>query len=98
MIGDSSGHRWSHTQRFVHPAKIVKREPHGNSGPVVLKFLAERIRKACEAASAHANTEILAFHNRRADSFGVRLTHDWDYLRGCTSAGLYRASPSCDAR
>ena len=80
MIGDPSFHRRRDAKRFVYAAKVVEREPQRDRCPVVLPLLAEAISQPGKSSRAHADAEVLAFHNRGADTFGVRLTHNWDYL------------------
>lgn len=87
VIGDLRFHGGSNAERLVDATKIVEREPARDSGPVVLPFLAEAIRQAREAAKAHANAKILAFHNAGADALGIGLPVDWDSLHGCYFGG-----------
>lgn len=53
VIRDLSFHRGRHAKALVDPAEIVEGEPHYNSGPVVLPFLAvwggERLRRLAAA-------------------------------------------------
>jgi hypothetical protein len=39
-------------QRLVHAARVVKREPHGDSSPVIFKCFAESIRQSGEPPDA----------------------------------------------
>ena len=49
---------------------------------MVLPLLAEGIRQPREAANAHANAQVAALHDRRANAFRIGLAHDWDHLHG----------------
>ena len=42
------------------------------------KAFASRVKPAC----AHPHAEILTFHNRSANAFGVWATHNWDLRHG----------------
>jgi hypothetical protein len=69
---------------FVNPAEaaeVIEREPAGDSGPVVLPFLAERVREARESTKAHAGAEVGPFDNRNEDALRIRLPHDRASLR-----------------
>ncbi len=66
----------------MDPAKVVVGEPKHDGCAVVIKFFAERIGQAGESPRAHADRKILTLNNRSANSIGVGLTHDWDYLHG----------------
>ena len=83
---DSGLHGRCAADRPMDAAKIVESEPHADSSPVALPFLAESVRESGEASRTHANAKVLALHNRCADTFGIRLPHDrdnlnWRYLR-----------------
>ena len=47
---------------------------------MVLPLLTEAVREPGKPAKAHTKGQIGPFHNRSVNAFGVRLTHDWDYL------------------
>lgn len=47
-----------------------------DGSPVVLQFLAERIRKACEAANLHPHREILALNVGSANLRFILVTAD----------------------
>ena len=81
VIGDSSRHRWRNTQRFVDAPEVVPAIPEHHSGAVVLPFLAERIRQPCKATEAHSQRKVGSFHNRSANTLGIRLPHYRDNLR-----------------
>ena len=71
----------------MHATEVVKSHPYTNRCPVILPFLAERIRQTGEPARSHPHAQILALHNRGTDSFGVGSAHDWDHLhRGYAGA------------
>src|ERR1700680_4701230 len=71
VIGDPRLHRGSHPQRLVNSAEVVKREPAGERGPVVLPFFAECVSEPCKSACAHSNGEVLALDMGRANAFGA---------------------------
>lgn len=63
-------------------AEVVEGHPQRDSGPVALPLLTESIRWPCEPARSHSHAEVLAFHNRGTNSFGVGATHNRDHLHG----------------
>jgi hypothetical protein len=52
VIRDPGCHRGCDMQRLVHAARVVKREPHGDSSPVIFKCFAESIRQSGEPPDA----------------------------------------------
>ncbi len=81
MIGNPRCHRRRNSEALVNSAKVVKREPAGDSGPMVLPFLAEGVREARESAIAHARAQVIALYNRGANTLGIRLAEDWALFR-----------------
>jgi len=77
----------------VHAAEVVKSKPACDCRPVVFPLLAEGIREARKAACRHSRAEVATLNNRGTDSFGVGLTHDWDYLH----AGYFSGRIPCFA-
>lgn len=75
MIRNPRSHRGRDSQRLVNAAKIVKREPAGYSGPVILPLLAEGVRQPCEAAKAHARAQLL----RSTIEVQIRSGSGWPY-------------------
>ena len=73
---------------FVDSTEIVEGEPARDSGPVVLPFLAERVRKAREPSRAHADAEIWrsTIEVQIRSGSGLPLTGTTSTL--ATSAGL----------
>lgn len=55
------GHRGSYAKGFVNSAEVVERVPQRHGSPVVLPFLAEGVRQASEATTAHTHAKIAAF-------------------------------------
>ena len=91
MIRDSCFHCRSDAERFVNAAEIVVGEPQRDRCPVVLPFLAERIRKAGEPANAHPRAEIGPLDYYRvlsAPSRGQKIQDDVEVVGG----QLYRAA------
>ena len=62
MIGNSSGHRWRNSQRFVNPAEIVIHVVERNRGGMVTELFAECVGQTREAPHAHPHREILALN------------------------------------
>jgi len=71
-------------------AEVVVGEVQAEGGPQVLPLLAEGIRQAGKPANLHPHREVLALHNRSADTLGIGAAHDWDHLR---AGDLRRAVP-----
>ena len=61
-------------------AKVVGGEVQAERGPVVLPLLREAVRQASQSTHLHPHSEILAPHNRSANTFRIRPTDDWDNL------------------
>jgi hypothetical protein len=91
VIGEIRFHGGCDTQGFVNSAKIVVGEVQTVRGPKVFPLFGKRIRQAGKAAHGHADREILAFHNRGADAFGIGLSDNWDHLRRCDFGGAVAA-------
>jgi len=87
MIANSSGHCRPATKGLVNAAEIVKGVPKHHSGPVVLPFFAEGIREPSKASHSHADTKILALHNRVADTLRIGIARNWDHLYGSDFGG-----------
>ena len=77
----------------MNPAEVVIGEVQAVGSPQVLPLLAEGVREPGEAAHLHADREVLALHNRCADSFGVGLPMTGTTSVDFTSAGLRSTSP-----
>jgi hypothetical protein len=74
-------HRGRHAELHVNPAEVVPREMQAVCGPEILPLLAEGIRKACQTAHLHSDSQVLPLDVRRANLRGIGITHDWDLLR-----------------
>ena len=61
-------------------SEVIPAVPEHNGCAVVLPPFTEGIREPREATEAHAQGQVRAFDNRRANAIRVRLTHNWDYL------------------
>jgi hypothetical protein len=58
--------------------------------PQVLPLLAERIRQPWQPAHLHSDSEVLAFHMRRADLRGLGIPMTGTLCACVTSGGLYQ--------
>ena len=81
MTGNARLHRRSNADTGVDSTKVIERDVQCECGPVVLSLFAEAIRQPGEPANGHAHCQVLALDMRRADSCGIGLPDDWDYLR-----------------
>ena len=60
-------HRGRHTQALVKPHKVIMREVQRHRSLQVFQLLAERVRKAREAAHAHPHRQVLALNKAGRD-------------------------------
>ena len=74
MICDPRRYCRRHAERFVDPAEIIEAKPQRNGGPVVFPLAGESVRKPCEPARAHADTQIGPLDNRGADALRIGTT------------------------
>jgi hypothetical protein len=58
----------------MNAAEIIKREVQGDSGFQVREFFAESICQSRKSPHRHSHGQILPFHKRRADKFGIGIT------------------------
>src|SRR5436190_21654177 len=78
VIGDLCFHRRSHAQTLVDAAEIIESEPERDGCPVVLPLLTKSVRQPCKSSRSHADAQILSLNNRGANSFRIRVAHNWD--------------------
>jgi len=72
MIGNPGFHRGSDAQRLVNSTEVVPREVESNRSFQVVQFFRVGIRKPSKTTQVHTQTQIGAFHVRRADVLRVR--------------------------
>jgi hypothetical protein len=82
VITDPRRHRGCRPQRPVDTAEVVVGEPESHGRPMVLPLPAECVRQSGKPPHTHADVEIVALHNRCADSGRIGLPTDWDHLDG----------------
>ena len=80
VIGDASGHRGRHAQRFVNAAEVAKTEPAGERSPVVLPLLREGVREPWKPAGTHADRQVLPLDVAGANFLRIGLPENWDHL------------------
>ena len=86
-IGQPRFHRRGDAKRAVNAAKVVIGEVQADRGPVVLKLLTEAVGQPRESANLHSHREVLAFNNRCADAFRIRVSDNRDHLRAGDFSG-----------
>lgn len=91
MVCDASLHRGRDANTGMDSAEIIEREVKRKCCPVVLPLLAEAIRQTGESANRHPHGEVLALDMGRADSCGIGLPDNWDYLRAHHFSGRIAA-------
>ena len=76
MIAQASGHARRDSQRLVDSGEIVVYGMDRNHCRVILKLLAESIRKARESAHSHPHRQVVPFYIGRAYVLGIGITAD----------------------
>jgi len=74
MIGQTRFHRGCNTQTRMNSTEVVIPEVQGNRGFQVRQLLAERVREPRKSSHRHSHGQVLPFHERRADMFGIALS------------------------
>jgi len=75
---NSSGHRRSRPQGFVHPAEVVPAEVQRQSRAQIRAFFRESIREPRQSANLHSHGQVLTFNVRRADFPEIWVSPFWD--------------------
>ena len=81
VIRDARFHGRGDADRAMNAAEVVVREIQRKRRPVVLKLLRESVGQASESPNLHPHGEVLTLNVRRANTFRIGGTHNWDHLR-----------------
>ena|ERR1700733_2310667 len=98
VIGNPSSHRRRNPKRFVNPAKVVKSEPASDRFPWFSHFFENAfVRRVNRRLLMRVlRSERSTIYVQMGSVLGCPKSGTT--CTDCTSAGLYPASPSCEAR
>ncbi len=74
VIGDSSFHRWGHTDRGVYPHHVVVRKVQRHSRSQVFQLTGKSIRQPGQPAKLESHREILTLHEAGRDMRGIGIS------------------------